>query len=147
MDTDECMIADDDEEEPFEDEKDDRRRRTPSSIRPDSPVNWPTEGVSDSSQNRCRHHGGTIAEHAAAPTTHHYLQTEIRMRASDAPHHYHIHTTSPRLIFPEAGGDAASEESLFVDEIVEAMMEIAPTTLEGVDQRVTELDTTVKAED
>ncbi|GJX57189.1 hypothetical protein Tco_0287086 [Tanacetum coccineum] len=33
------------------------------------------------------------------------------------------------------------------DEIVEAMMEIAPTTLEGVDQRVTELDTTVRAED
>ncbi|GJZ80473.1 putative reverse transcriptase domain-containing protein [Tanacetum coccineum] len=31
------------------------------------------------------------------------------------------------------------------DEIVEAMMEIAPTTLEGVDQRVTELDTTVRS--
>ncbi|GKE24971.1 hypothetical protein Tco_1436483 [Tanacetum coccineum] len=30
------------------------------------------------------------------------------------------------------------------DEIVEAMIEIAPTTLEGVDQRVTELDTTVR---
>ncbi|GKA72588.1 hypothetical protein Tco_0778804 [Tanacetum coccineum] len=30
------------------------------------------------------------------------------------------------------------------DEIVEAMMEIASTTLEGVDQRVTELDTTVR---
>ncbi|GKA51521.1 hypothetical protein Tco_0744717 [Tanacetum coccineum] len=30
------------------------------------------------------------------------------------------------------------------DEIVEAMMEITPTTLEGVDQRVTELDTTVR---
>ncbi|GJV03043.1 hypothetical protein Tco_1336612 [Tanacetum coccineum] len=30
------------------------------------------------------------------------------------------------------------------DEIIEAMMEIAPTTLEGVDQRVTELDTTVR---
>ncbi|GJZ08749.1 hypothetical protein Tco_0543032, partial [Tanacetum coccineum] len=30
------------------------------------------------------------------------------------------------------------------DEFVEAMMEIAPTTLEGVDQRVTELDTTVR---
>ncbi|GJU32939.1 hypothetical protein Tco_1176528 [Tanacetum coccineum] len=30
------------------------------------------------------------------------------------------------------------------DEIVEAMMEIAPTTLEGVDQRVTELDTTIR---
>ncbi|GKG23244.1 hypothetical protein Tco_0391280, partial [Tanacetum coccineum] len=30
------------------------------------------------------------------------------------------------------------------DEIVEAMMEIAPTNLEGVDQRVTELDTTVR---
>ncbi|GKF86085.1 hypothetical protein Tco_0253912 [Tanacetum coccineum] len=30
------------------------------------------------------------------------------------------------------------------DEIVEAIMEITPTTLEGVDQRVTELDTTVR---
>ncbi|GJU43896.1 hypothetical protein Tco_1201162 [Tanacetum coccineum] len=30
------------------------------------------------------------------------------------------------------------------DEIVEAMMEVAPTTLEGVDQRVTKLDTTVR---
>ncbi|GKG46293.1 hypothetical protein Tco_0501139, partial [Tanacetum coccineum] len=30
------------------------------------------------------------------------------------------------------------------DEIVEAMLEIAPTTLEGVNQRVTELDTTVR---
>ncbi|GJV04865.1 putative reverse transcriptase domain-containing protein [Tanacetum coccineum] len=30
------------------------------------------------------------------------------------------------------------------DEIVETMMEIAPTTLEGVDQRMTELDTTVR---
>ncbi|GJT96412.1 hypothetical protein Tco_1091930 [Tanacetum coccineum] len=30
------------------------------------------------------------------------------------------------------------------DEIVEAIMEIAPTTLEGVDQRVIELDTTVR---
>ncbi|GJZ38302.1 hypothetical protein Tco_0584493 [Tanacetum coccineum] len=30
------------------------------------------------------------------------------------------------------------------DEIVTAMMEIAPTTLEGVDQGVTELDTTVR---
>ncbi|GJX37998.1 hypothetical protein Tco_0251301 [Tanacetum coccineum] len=30
------------------------------------------------------------------------------------------------------------------DEIVEAMMEIAPTTLEGVDQRVTELDNTIR---
>ncbi|GKD91736.1 hypothetical protein Tco_1367243 [Tanacetum coccineum] len=30
------------------------------------------------------------------------------------------------------------------DEIVEAMMEVAPTTLEGVDQRVTELDTTIR---
>ncbi|GJZ27983.1 hypothetical protein Tco_0572630 [Tanacetum coccineum] len=30
------------------------------------------------------------------------------------------------------------------DEIIKAMMEITPTTLEGVDQRVTELDTTVR---
>nr|GFD41537.1 hypothetical protein [Tanacetum cinerariifolium] len=31
-----------------------------------------------------------------------------------------------------------------LDEIVEKMMEIAPTTLEGVNERVTELDTTVR---
>ncbi|GJU93387.1 hypothetical protein Tco_1318143 [Tanacetum coccineum] len=30
------------------------------------------------------------------------------------------------------------------DEIVEAMLEVAPTTLEGADQRVTELDTTIR---
>nr|GFD03511.1 hypothetical protein [Tanacetum cinerariifolium] len=30
------------------------------------------------------------------------------------------------------------------DEIVDTLMEIAPTTLEGVDQRVTKLDTTVR---
>ncbi|GJV53827.1 putative reverse transcriptase domain-containing protein [Tanacetum coccineum] len=30
------------------------------------------------------------------------------------------------------------------DEIVEAMLEVAPTTFEGVDQRVTELDTTIR---
>ncbi|GKE70411.1 hypothetical protein Tco_1528483 [Tanacetum coccineum] len=30
------------------------------------------------------------------------------------------------------------------DEIVDAMLKVAPTTLEGVDQRVTELDTTVR---
>ncbi|GKD68942.1 hypothetical protein Tco_1323032, partial [Tanacetum coccineum] len=30
------------------------------------------------------------------------------------------------------------------DKIVEAMLEVAPTTLEGVDQRITELDTTVR---
>ncbi|GKB84483.1 hypothetical protein Tco_0956755 [Tanacetum coccineum] len=32
------------------------------------------------------------------------------------------------------------------DEIVEAMLEVAPTTLEGVNQRVTELATTVRQE-
>ncbi|GKG63082.1 hypothetical protein Tco_0638729, partial [Tanacetum coccineum] len=30
------------------------------------------------------------------------------------------------------------------DEIVEAMMEVAPNTVEGVNQRVTELNTTVR---
>nr|GFC77803.1 hypothetical protein [Tanacetum cinerariifolium] len=30
------------------------------------------------------------------------------------------------------------------DEIVDTLIEIAPTTLEGVDQRVTKLDTTVR---
>nr|GFD11193.1 hypothetical protein [Tanacetum cinerariifolium] len=30
------------------------------------------------------------------------------------------------------------------DEIVDTLMEIAPTTLEGVEQRVTELDTTIR---
>ncbi|GKG08069.1 hypothetical protein Tco_0333901, partial [Tanacetum coccineum] len=32
------------------------------------------------------------------------------------------------------------------DEILEAMLEIAPTTLKGVNQRVTELATTVRKE-
>ncbi|GKD21051.1 hypothetical protein Tco_1222754 [Tanacetum coccineum] len=38
----------------------------------------------------------------------------------------------------------AAPEANTWDEIVEAILEVAPTTLEGVDQRVTELDTTIR---
>ncbi|GKA81078.1 hypothetical protein Tco_0787770, partial [Tanacetum coccineum] len=59
-------------------------------------------------------------------------------------------TSAPRCEIGESSAAGAARRpgpTLEVDtwdEIVEAMMEIAPTTLEGVDQRVTELDTTVR---
>ncbi|GKE81303.1 hypothetical protein Tco_1551303 [Tanacetum coccineum] len=59
-------------------------------------------------------------------------------------------TPAPRLeIWESSAASAARQpgpttETDTWDEIVEAMLEVAPTTLEGVDQRVTELDTTVR---
>ncbi|GJR33616.1 hypothetical protein Tco_1209300 [Tanacetum coccineum] len=59
-------------------------------------------------------------------------------------------TLAPRFEIGESSAAGAARrpgptpEADAWDEIVEAMMEIAPTTLEGVDQRVTELDTTVR---
>ncbi|GJV27516.1 hypothetical protein Tco_1383964 [Tanacetum coccineum] len=59
-------------------------------------------------------------------------------------------TSAPRLEIEEslAAGVARQPgptlEADTWDEIVEAMLEVAPTTLEGVDQRVTELDATVR---
>ncbi|GJZ45934.1 hypothetical protein Tco_0593530 [Tanacetum coccineum] len=99
-----------------------------------------------------------------------YRAAGIRMRAADASPPLSLPPTSPRTDIPEAempprkraclttpAPDADRGSSCAVprdlqgpthidtwDEIVEAMMEIAPTTLEGVDQRVTELDTTVR---
>ncbi|GJT86357.1 putative reverse transcriptase domain-containing protein [Tanacetum coccineum] len=57
---------------------------------------------------------------------------------------------APKLEIEESSATGAARqpgptsEADTWDEIVEAMMDIAPTTLEGVDQRVTELDTTVR---
>ncbi|GJZ40764.1 hypothetical protein Tco_0587650 [Tanacetum coccineum] len=59
-------------------------------------------------------------------------------------------TPAPGLEIGESSAAGAARqpgptpEADTCDEIVEAMLEVAPTTLEGVDQRVTELDTTVR---
>ncbi|GKB86285.1 hypothetical protein Tco_0958557, partial [Tanacetum coccineum] len=101
-----------------------------------------------------------------------YRAAGIRMRAADASPPLSLPPTSPRTDVPEAEMPPRKRACLTTpapgyeigessaagaarqpgptpavdtwDEIVEAMMEIAPTTLEGVDQRVTELDTTVR---
>ncbi|GJR04869.1 putative reverse transcriptase domain-containing protein [Tanacetum coccineum] len=101
-----------------------------------------------------------------------YRAAGIRMRAADASPPLSLPPTSPRTDVPEADMPPRKRACLTTpapgyeigessaagaarqpiptpavdtwDEIVEAMMEIAPTTLEGVDQRVTELDTTVR---
>ncbi|GKF36160.1 hypothetical protein Tco_0112918, partial [Tanacetum coccineum] len=78
-----------------------------------------------------------------------YKAAEIRMRAAAASPPSLLPPTSPRTDVPEAEMPPwkrawPTPEVDTWDEIVEAMMEIAPTTLEGVDQRVTELDTTVR---
>ncbi|GJU35490.1 hypothetical protein Tco_1183844, partial [Tanacetum coccineum] len=101
-----------------------------------------------------------------------YRAAGIRMRAAAASPPLSLPSTSHRTDVPEAempprkracfttpapgceiGESSAAgaarqpgptPEADTWDEIVEAMMEIAPTTLEGVDQRVTELDTTVR---
>ncbi|GJT52327.1 hypothetical protein Tco_0978484 [Tanacetum coccineum] len=101
-----------------------------------------------------------------------YKATGIRMRAAAASPPLLLPSTSHRTDVPEAemppqkracfttpapgfeiGESSAAgaarrpgptPEADAWDEIVEAMMEIALTTLEGVDQRVTELDTTIR---
>ncbi|GKD65615.1 hypothetical protein Tco_1307723 [Tanacetum coccineum] len=101
-----------------------------------------------------------------------YRAARIRMRAAIASPPLSLPSTSPRTDIPEAempphkrvclttpalgceigessaaGAARQPRPTPEVDtwvEIIEAMMEIAPTTLEGVDQRVTELDTTVR---
>ncbi|GJY53810.1 putative reverse transcriptase domain-containing protein [Tanacetum coccineum] len=101
-----------------------------------------------------------------------YRAAGIRMRAAVASPPSLLPPTSPRTDVPEAEMPPRKRACLTTpapgyeigessaagaarqprptpavdtwDEIVEAMMEIAPTTLEGVDQRVTELDTTVR---
>ncbi|GJZ03311.1 hypothetical protein Tco_0536586 [Tanacetum coccineum] len=101
-----------------------------------------------------------------------YRAAEIRMRAAAASPPLSLLPTSPRTDVPEAEMPPRKRACLTTpalgyeigessaagaarqpgptpaadtwDEIVEAMMEIAPTTLEGVDQRVTKLDTTVR---
>ncbi|GKA28463.1 putative reverse transcriptase domain-containing protein [Tanacetum coccineum] len=101
-----------------------------------------------------------------------YRAAGIRMRAAAASPPLLFPSTSPRTDVPEAEMPPQKRACLTTpapgyeigessaagaarqprptpevdtwDEIVEAMIEIAPTTLEGVDQRVTELDTTVR---
>ncbi|GJS05335.1 putative reverse transcriptase domain-containing protein [Tanacetum coccineum] len=93
-----------------------------------------------------------------------YRAAGIRMRAAAASRPLSLLPTSPRTNAPEAempprkraclttpalgykieGQPGPTPAADTWDEIVEAMMEIAPTTVEGVNQRVTELDTTVR---
>ncbi|GJZ65758.1 hypothetical protein Tco_0622454 [Tanacetum coccineum] len=101
-----------------------------------------------------------------------YRAAGIQMRAADASPPLSLPPTSPRTDIPKAEmpprkraclttpalGYEIRESSVAGaarqpgptpaldtwDEIVEVMMEIAPTILEGVDQRVTKLDTTVR---
>ncbi|GJS37634.1 hypothetical protein Tco_0536016 [Tanacetum coccineum] len=101
-----------------------------------------------------------------------YRAARIRMRAAVASPPSLLPSTSPRTDVPKAEMPPQKRACLTTlapryeigessaagaarqprptpevdtwDEIVEAMMEIAPTTLEGVDQRVTEPDTTVR---
>ncbi|GKA10294.1 putative reverse transcriptase domain-containing protein [Tanacetum coccineum] len=79
-----------------------------------------------------------------------YRAAGIRMRAAVASPPLSLPPTSPRTDIEESSAAGATRQPRPTpkvdtwDEIVEAMMEIAPTTLEGVDQRVTELDTTVR---
>ncbi|GJW64903.1 putative reverse transcriptase domain-containing protein [Tanacetum coccineum] len=101
-----------------------------------------------------------------------YRAAGIRMRAAVASPPSLLPPTSPRTDIPEAEMPPRKRACLTTpapryeigesstagvarqpgpfpaidtwDEIVEAMKEIAPTTLEGVDQRVTELDITVR---
>ncbi|GJS28943.1 hypothetical protein Tco_0489563 [Tanacetum coccineum] len=76
----------------------------------------------------------------------------FRSRAAAASPPLSLLPTSPRTDVPEAEMSPQKRACLTTlalgyeigESIVEAMMEIAPTTLEGVDQRVTELDTTVR---
>ncbi|GJV24425.1 hypothetical protein Tco_1377120 [Tanacetum coccineum] len=101
-----------------------------------------------------------------------YRAARIMMRAAVASPPSLLPPTSPRTDIPEAdmppqkraclttpapgyeigessaAGTArqpgSTPEANTWDEIVEAILEVAPTTLEGVDQRVTELDTTIR---
>ncbi|GJZ57183.1 hypothetical protein Tco_0612677, partial [Tanacetum coccineum] len=79
-----------------------------------------------------------------------YRAAEIRMRAVAASLPLLLPSTSHRTDIGESSAAGAARrpgptlEADAWDEIVEAMMEIAPTTLEWVDQRVTKLDTTVR---
>ncbi|GJZ73123.1 putative reverse transcriptase domain-containing protein, partial [Tanacetum coccineum] len=145
--------ADDDDDEPFEDEE--MVRKT---VRPEPPMSVSMEA--------------RIAEHAAAPTPplpgsrEHWTEvmrcittlfTSIHfppglssLRLSLPPRKRAVYTPAPGYEIGESSAAGAARQPRPTpevdtwDEIVEAMLEIAPTTLEGVDQRVTELDTAVR---
>ncbi|GKF44072.1 hypothetical protein Tco_0130624, partial [Tanacetum coccineum] len=126
-----------------------RLRRARKTVRPEPPMSASMEA--------------RIAEHAAAPTPplpvlHHHPQllpsTSPRTDVPEAempPRKRACPTTpAPGYEIGESSAAGAARQPIPTlevdtwDEIVETMMEIAPTTLEGVDQRMTELDTTVR---
>ncbi|GJZ84268.1 hypothetical protein Tco_0649607 [Tanacetum coccineum] len=117
---------------------------------------------------RSPHTRAHIAEHAATPTPplpeylhhhlyHHHSLLALLMQGTDIPEaempprkRACFTTPAPGLEIGESSAAGAVRqpwptlEADTWDEIVEAMMEVAPTTLEGVDQRVTYLATTVR---
>ncbi|GJT06878.1 hypothetical protein Tco_0841340 [Tanacetum coccineum] len=89
-----------------------------------------------------------------------YLAYRVTARMSIRPHARHRSSSeedAERLICSTASSEAVSTTPVLeyevgemfckLDDLVGAIQEIAPTTLEGVNQRVTELATTVDQED
>ncbi|GJX94050.1 hypothetical protein Tco_0348636 [Tanacetum coccineum] len=110
-----------------------RLRKARKSVRPESPMSASMEA--------------RIAEHSLPPP--HYL-TDIPEAEMPPRKRACLTTPAPGYEIGESSAAGAARQPGLTpaidtwDEIVEAMMEIAPTTLEVVDRRVTELDTTVR---
>ncbi|GJU66205.1 hypothetical protein Tco_1252464 [Tanacetum coccineum] len=146
----------DEDEEPFEDEGDDeeespqirvpfaqtRLRRAQKNVRLEPPMSPSMEA--------------RIAEYAAAPTpplpvASPPLPLPSPLTTSPtnagAPLGYRVTGILMECITNPSGAARQPGHALEADtwdDIVEAMLEVAPTTLEGVDQRATELDTIVR---
>ncbi|GJX57885.1 hypothetical protein Tco_0287782 [Tanacetum coccineum] len=158
--------TDDDDEEPFEDEKEHLALADSSTI----PVVDPVPSAGDTEARIAEYATAptpplpvaspplplpspltTSLTDAGAPLG--YRAAGIQMRVAAASPPLLLPSTSHRTDIGESSASGAARrpgptlEADAWDEIVEAMIEIAPTTLEGVDQRVTELDTTTSSEE
>ncbi|GJT82285.1 putative reverse transcriptase domain-containing protein [Tanacetum coccineum] len=137
--------TDDDDEEPFEDEEDDEEEEEHP-----APANSSVIPVIDlASLRRARK---TVRPEPLMSASMKACIAETDVPEAEMPPQKRACLTTPAPgceIGESSAAGAARQpgptpEVDTWDEIVEAMMEIAPTTLEGVDQRVTELDTTVR---
>nr|GEX48117.1 putative reverse transcriptase domain-containing protein [Tanacetum cinerariifolium] len=159
-DDDDDVDTDDEDEEPFKDEDDDEDEEEHLAL-VDSSVVHVVDPVPSAEDIKAFETDDPTD--AGAPLG--YRAVGIRMRAllpptssrtdvlkAEMPLQKRACFTTPALgleIRESSEADATRQpgptlEADIWDEIVEAMMEVALTTLEGVDQRVTKLDTTVK---